>query len=157
MSDLPPRIRPHEPDDFEALFQIDQICFPADIAFSQAEMFFYLNHPKSIAWVAEGSGSILGFILARIDSRSRAHVLTLDVVPEARKRKIGTALMDRLHQELENRQIKVSILEVGVRNVPAQRLYEKLCYEYAGTLTGYYRGREDAYRMTRTVGSRQSI
>jgi ribosomal protein S18 acetylase RimI-like enzyme len=155
MPDLPPRIRPYEPGDFEALFQIDQICFPADIAFSQVEMFYYLNHPKSIAWVAEEPGSILGFILARIDNRSRAHILTLDVVPESRKCKIGTSLMSKLHQGLEERQIGVSILEVGVGNIPAQRLYEKLCYEYAGTLAGYYRGREDAYRMIRVAGNRR--
>ena len=152
---MPPRIRPYEPGDSEVLFQIDQICFPADIAFSQAEMFYYLNHPKSIAWVAEGPGSILGFILARVDSRSRAHVLTLDVIPEARKRKIGTALMKRLHQELEDRLIGVAMLEVSVGNIPAQRLYEKLRYKYAGTLAGYYRGREDAYRMIRVVGNRR--
>lgn len=150
-----PRIRPYEAGDFEVLFRIDQICFPADISFSQVEMFYYLNHPKSIAWVAEGPGSILGFILARIDGYSRVHVLTLDVVPDARKRKIGTALMNKLHQEMEDRQVRMSMLEVSVKNVPAQRLYEKLGYQYAGKLTGYYRGREDAYRMVRKVGGSQ--
>ncbi len=154
MLEPPPRIRPYQRDDFEVLFLIDQICFPADIAFSQVEMHFYLNHPDSIAWVAEGSPSILGFILARITNRSRAHILTLDVVPEMRKLRIGTALMNRLHLDLEERKIAVSVLEVGVGNMPAQRLYEKLGYGYVGTLAGYYRGREDAYRMERITGIR---
>ena len=54
MSKLPTRIRKFQAGDFEALLQIDQICFPADIAFSRGELVFCLRHPKSIAWIAEG-------------------------------------------------------------------------------------------------------
>ena len=147
MSNLPIRIRKFQAGDFETLFQIDRICFPADIAFSRGELFFCLHHPKSIAWIAEGPGGILGFTMARVESRGRAHVLTLDVIPEARQRSIGTSLMNKLHLELKKQKIGLSILEVGVQNLPAQRLYEKLHYQYLETLIGYYRGIEDAYRM----------
>ncbi len=65
MPKLPIRIRKFQVGDFEALFQIDQICFPADIAFSRGELIFCLRHPKSIAWIAEGPGGILGFAVAQ--------------------------------------------------------------------------------------------
>jgi [ribosomal protein S18]-alanine N-acetyltransferase len=152
MSDLPLRIRSLHGRDWNALFEIDQICFPADIAFSRGEFAFYLNHPKSIARVAEGSGRILGFVLARVGQRSIAHVLTLDVIPEVRQHQIGTKLMEALHRELKKRGIGVCVLEVAIGNLAAQRLYEKLKYRYLETLIGYYRGREDAYRMVRVVG-----
>ncbi len=156
MSDAPIRIRKFQAGDFDELYQIDQICFPADIAFSRGELIFCLHHPKSIAWIAQGPGGILGFTVARIVNPSSAHVLTLDVIPEARQRKIGTSLMDRLHLELRKKKVGRSILEVGVQNLPAQRLYEKLNYRQTETLIGYYRGREDAYRMMKVV-SRQSL
>lgn len=149
MSKLPTRIRKFQAGDFEALLQIDQICFPADIAFSRGELVFCLRHPKSIAWIAEGAGGILGFAIARAESRSSAHILTLDVIPEARQQSIGTSLMNKLHLELKKQKIGLSILEVEVQNLPAQHLYEKLHYQYLETLVGYYRGREDAYRMVR--------
>ena len=57
--------------------------------------------------------------------------------------------MNKLHLELKKQKIGLSILEVGVQNLPAQHLYEKLHYQYLETLVGYYRGREDAYRMVR--------
>jgi ribosomal-protein-alanine N-acetyltransferase len=151
MSELALRIRNAKAEDLEALYRIDHICFPEDIAFSRAELGLHLNHPKSIARVAEGPGGILGFVLARVEKRARAHVITLDVIPAVRQCRIGTSLMNTLHGELEKRGIGATILEVGVRNVPAQRLYEKLHYQYLGTLSGYYRGREDAYRMERVV------
>ncbi len=131
------------------LCEIDRICFPKDIAFSRAELIFYLNHSKSITRVAEGLGRILGFVLARIESPGTAHVITLDVVPEVRQRRIGTQLMNAMHRELERQKIGVAVLEVSTGNLVAQRLYEKLKYQYLETLSGYYLGREDAYRMAR--------
>jgi len=155
MPGLPLRIRNFHAEDFDELYRIDQVCFPPDIAFTRGEIVFYLSHPKSMAWLAEWDGRILGFVLARVEDGSRAHVLTLDVVPDVRQHGIGTALMKRLHQELRKQRIGLSILEVGVLNTPARRLYEKLQYRYEATLAGYYRGREDAYRMVKAVASSQ--
>jgi ribosomal-protein-alanine N-acetyltransferase len=143
------RIRDFRPEDFEMIYKIDQICFPADIAFSRNDFVFCLSHPGSIAFLAEEMSGIAGFVLARIETRSRAHVLTLDVVPELRGRSVGTKLMNRLHETLQGQRIRVSLLEVGIQNIAAQRLYEKLGYEVQGLLRGYYQGREDAYRMRR--------
>ena len=94
-------------------------------------------------------GRILGFVLALIESGSDAHIITLDVIPEARQQKIATRLMNEIHNELKKEGISVIFLEVGVNNLPAQCLYRGLHYQYIETLAGYYRGREDAYRMAR--------
>jgi ribosomal-protein-alanine N-acetyltransferase len=143
------RIRDFRPEDFETIYEIDQICFPADIAFSRKDFVFCFSHPKSIAFLAEERSGVAGFVLARIENRSSAHVLTLDVVPEMRGRGVGMQLMNRLHETLQEQGIRVSLLEVGIQNIRAQRLYEKLGYEVQGLLRGYYRGREDAFRMRR--------
>jgi [ribosomal protein S18]-alanine N-acetyltransferase len=151
MSRLPLKIRRPKTEDLEELFEIDRICFPAGIAFSQVELLFHLRHSKSIAWLAEDAGRILGFALARIESQSRAHIITLDVIPEARQQKLGTTLMSALHRALQARKVGVACLEVAVGNLPAQRLYERLQYQYLGILPGYYRGLEDAYQMARRL------
>jgi len=153
MSGEPIKIRKFLAGDLETLYQIDRTCFSEDIAFSRTELTFYLNQPKSIARVAEGAGRILGFVLARIESPIFAHVLTLDILPDARRRRIGTSLMEELHGMLRERGIKAAILEVATDNVPAQQLYEKMHYQYLGTLSGYYHGRQDAYRMACIVRS----
>jgi [ribosomal protein S18]-alanine N-acetyltransferase len=150
MSAQLPRIRYTRPEDLGNLHEIDRICFPEHISFSRTELLFYLNHPKSIARVAEGLGRILGFVLAKVERGKQAHVITLDVIPEARQQNIGTMLMNEIHRELKKIGIQTIILEVGADNIPAQRLYEGLRYRYLDRLPGYYRGREDAYRMVRT-------
>jgi len=150
---MPPllRIRNYRKDDLESFCEIDRVCFPADIAFTRADFLNYLKHPESIAGVGESQGRILGFVMAQKDRHAWAHVITLDVIPEARHQHIGTVLMTALHRELKKRGIGAVILEVSAGNIPAQRLYAKLNYRYLETLAGYYRGREDAYRMMRII------
>jgi ribosomal protein S18 acetylase RimI-like enzyme len=156
MSKLPLRIRDFLEDDLETLCEIDRLCFPEGIAFTRAEFILHLNHPMSITRVCERLGTILGFVMAQIEMPSCAHVITLDVIPSARKLCIGTVLMETLHRELRQRGIALSILEVSVKNLPAKRLYKKLKYQYLETLYGYYNGREDACRMVRTLGINRS-
>ncbi len=153
MPEIPLRIRKYKDSDFHTLCEIDRSCFPVDIAFSQADMVSFLNHPESITRVAERLGRILGFVMARIEGVF-AHVITLDVMPDVRKCRIGTSLMKALHRELRREGIRAAILEVSTRNHAARRLYEKLQYQYLETLPGYYREREDAYRMGRVFPDR---
>jgi len=96
---------------------------------------------------AEQSGRIAGCVLAQVEGLLRAHEITLDVASECRRSGIGTKLMSEVHREFGKRKIGTSILEVGVGNKAAQRLYRKLGYQEINTLKGYYRGCEDAYRM----------
>jgi ribosomal-protein-alanine N-acetyltransferase len=149
MEGLPLNIRRFRENDFAALCEIDRICFPDPIAFSRAEFRNHLKHPKSITRVGEGLGGILGFVMARVEITHFAHVITLDVIPQARRSNVGTQLMNSLHEELASKGIGIVVLEVSVNNLPARRLYEKLQYRYVETLRGYYHGLEDAHLMAR--------
>jgi len=145
------RIRSYHPLDFERLYQIDRICFEPDLAYSHSELGFYLRDPRSVVRVAEVSGEIAGFVLGRVEQDSIAHVITLDVAPEARRRGLGTRLMRAIHREFLRCNAEISVLEVSTENTGARRFYERLQYRYAGMLPGYYNGRIDACRMVRRL------
>ena len=66
---------------------------------------------------------------------------------EARRRKIGTALMSALHGEFRRQGSRISVLEVDIQDAAARRFYEGLNYKYLRILPGYYHGRSDACRM----------
>jgi [ribosomal protein S18]-alanine N-acetyltransferase len=149
MKGLPLNIRAFRDSDLTSLCEIDRICFSAPITFSRADFTACLKHPGSIARVGEGLGRILGFVMACVETSQWAHVITLDVVPEARRSGVGMRLMNALHGELYEQGIGIAVLEVSVLNLAAQRLYEKLKYRYLETLPGYYHGSEDAFRMAR--------
>ncbi len=141
-------IRPFQQGDLARLHEIDQVCFPRDIAYSRAELRFYLHHPGSVSHVADSAGHIVGFVVGIVRRDGTGHVITLDVIPEARRRGIGMSLISRLHREFIRREITRVVLEVGVDNVVARLFYEKLGYQYEGLIPGYYAGKTDACRMT---------
>jgi ribosomal-protein-alanine N-acetyltransferase len=139
--------------DISRLHERDRICFDAEVAYTRAELIFYLKHPDAITKVVELGGGIVAFAVARITDDMWAQVITLDVLPEARRRGIGTSLMRALHQELQRRNVAVSVLEVEVDNGGALEFYRRLGYETVEKLRGYYLGRRDAYRMVTFVQS----
>jgi ribosomal-protein-alanine N-acetyltransferase len=148
-------IRPYVLSDFVRLCEIDRICFPPSMAYSQAELRYYLAGKRAIGLVAEISLGIAGFTVGRTEGRGLAHVITLDVLPEARRRGIGTALMDALHRELDRLGTKAVVLEVSTENSGAQRFYERLGYQTANLLRGYYSGTGDAWLMIRRTPAGQ--
>lgn len=50
-------IRDFRPSDFEALWRIDQECFPAGISYSRAELKAYMRHLGSFTLLAVGNGT----------------------------------------------------------------------------------------------------
>jgi [ribosomal protein S18]-alanine N-acetyltransferase len=142
-------IREYRPTDAPCLHRIDQVCFASDVAYSRSEMLFCLNHPGAITRIAERTSEVVGFAVGRIQADRFAHVLTLDVLPEARRQKVGTLLMNSLHDAFRNKDVVLAVLEVSTENLAARHLYEALQYQHLETVRGYYNGREDAYRMVR--------
>jgi ribosomal protein S18 acetylase RimI-like enzyme len=134
-----------------AIHALDAICFPSDIAFSRKELLDYIADRKSITRVARLDGTVVGFSIGKIERKYLLHILTLDVAPGMRRRKIGTTLMRTLQLEGIRRGARLSILEVDVGNAAARRFYELLQYRYGGILPGYYNGRRDACRMIRIL------
>jgi len=140
-------IRCYRPGDIDQLHAIDRICFDESIAYSRAELLYYLRHPRAVGKVAERAASIVGFALGRIEEKLFGHVITLDVMPEARRCGIGAALLESLHADFRSAGLPVAVLEVDVANTGAQRFYQRWGYEQVETLRGYYNGGRDAYRM----------
>jgi ribosomal protein S18 acetylase RimI-like enzyme len=142
-------IREYGSRDIRVLHELDKVCFPADIAYSRAEMLHYVNDKSSITRVAELNHQIVGFAVGCFVDPLAAHVVTLDVLHSARRLKVGTELMKTLHEEFRDKGAEISFLEVDVANDAARRFYEGLRYRYLELLQGYYNGRSDAYRMIR--------
>ena len=154
---VPFAIRPYLKADLARLHEIDQICFPPKIAYSLTELRFYLSGRRAIGLVAEISSRIAGFAVGRTEKGGLAHVITLDVMPEARRKGIGRALMEELHREFDRGGATYVFLEVSVNNLGARRFYERLGYRFAESLTGYYGDGTDACLMIRPAAGAPEV
>lgn len=159
-------IREYRSQDFDQLWQVDQSCFPHGVAYTQMELSGFIARRKAITLVAEAPalstnasrireadacGSrlpIAGFVVALPIRGQIGHVVTLDVVPEARRLGLAARLMHECEQRLRAAGCKVVYLETAVNNQLAIRLYRKLGYEMVRTLPDYYASQSlDAFQM----------
>jgi len=144
-------LRPYQPADFETLYQIDQACYPRGIAYSRRTLKWFLALPEAACLVAEADGAIAGFILTEAYERG-AHIITIDVLAEHRRRGAGTALLLEAERRLAGRGVREVHLETAHDNAPAIAFWQKHGYRNRGVLRGYYLGRVDGIAMTRTLG-----
>nr|MBN1229048.1 ribosomal protein S18-alanine N-acetyltransferase [Anaerolineae bacterium] len=80
-----------------------------------------------------------------------AHISTIAVHPDWRRRKLGELLIWLMVQQAIRQGAAMVTLEVRVSNHVAQNLYRKYGFEISGVRKGYYRDNgENAYLMTVT-------
>ncbi len=146
-------IRDYRAADFDRLWQIDQLCFQPGIAYTQMELSGFITRRNAITLVGEfetssDEGSIAGFVITHPVRRKYGRILTLDIVPEARRFGLATQLMNAAEDRLREIGCSEVFLETAVDNEPALRLYRKLGYEVLRTLPEYYASHAlDAFQM----------
>ncbi len=147
--------------DLERFFTLDQSCFAPGVAYTREELAAFLAHPSAFAVLLEDgpgqcSGDLLGFAIARtLRSRGKAvfHIITIDVAPIARRRGVGTQLMDWLEAKGRELRLQALRLEVAVDNKDALGFYRRLGFAEVGRISGYYLGAIDALVLERELRS----
>ncbi len=149
------RIRSVERKDLDELFTLDHQCFPPGIAYSRTELRRLTSSPSSISVAAEDEAAKLaGFAIAELHLESGqriGHIVTIDVVPTARRIGIGHALMRALLERLCDRGVILVRLEVAVDNEAAQAFYFRHGFVETGHIPRYYLGRIDALAMEKAL------
>ena len=161
-------IRNYRAADFDRMWQVDQLCFPDGIAYTQMELMGFIMKRKAITLMAEEQAAdtgaaaagtedskdsrIVGFVVALPIRGQIGHVVTLDVVPQARRYGLASLLMSECEQRLRTAGCTRVYLETAVNNEPALRLYHKLGYEIVRTLPEYYSSQSlDAFQMAKRL------
>ena len=152
-ADIAFTIRDYRAADFDRLWQIDQVCFPPGIAYSQMELTGFIHRRNAITLVGELQDAapeqrIVGFVVAHPIRRKYGRILTLDILPQARRSGLATQLMNACEDRLRSLGCGEVYLETAVDNEAAIRLYRKLGYEVLRTLPEYYSSHGlDAFQM----------
>ncbi len=108
---------------------------------------------NDITWclAARNEGQILGYCMAHIVA-GEAHILTLGVRLNARRRGVGRSLIKRLIETCESHGVQHILLEVRRGNVAAISLYDEFGFFEVGVRRNYYRDNdEDAVVMRREL------
>jgi len=112
-----------------------------------------LGHEFSTVLLACGgdSGAVQGFAVVWL-VHDELHVLNVAVAPEARRRGVARAILDRVEAEGREQGARIAMLEVRRGNAPAIALYRTLGYREVGVRPRYYaEDGEDALVMDKDL------
>ncbi len=135
----------------DKLYKIEEQCFSEE-AFSKRQISYLLTDYNTISLVAKADNEIAGFIIAQIELEDTecGHIITLNVAPNLRRKKIATQMLLEVEDYLKQRGIRECRLEVREDNKAAIKLYHLLGYQTIGKLERYY-GKEHGLYLKKTL------
>lgn len=138
-------VRPMTEQDLDEVVEIENAAFSQP--WTKQGFLDTLRNKDTLYLVAEENGEILGY-LGLWQSFEEADITNVAVKSTARRKGVGTALLEKIIKQAEVRGITVLTLEVRKSNEVAIRLYEKQGFQPVGIRPGFYNmPREDAVMM----------
>jgi ribosomal-protein-alanine N-acetyltransferase len=166
MKEMEVSLRDFQKQDFETLWAIDQKCFPPGISYSRLELATYIRKKEAFSLIAESpvarsrpsfksayakASNILGFIVAEASLRGTGHIITIDVLPEARRSGLGSRLLNAAEARLRQESCTSVILEAAVDNGTALAFYQRHGYSVSRRLIHYYPNGVDAFVLQKDL------
>lgn len=145
------RIRDFQSSDLPRLSEIDQVCFPAGVAYSREELARFIAHCSSRTWVAEEDGRIVGFVVASREPPRIGHIVTIDIVEDFRRKHAGTQLMEAAEGWARKAKLQLIYLETAENNTGAQAFYEARGYRKIEKIEQYYSDGQSAWLMVKRL------
>lgn len=155
-------LRGYRPDDLEAMFRLDQVCFAAEYRFDRESMRLFAEARNAIVAIAQcPDGRLAGFAIAHLERAEYedgryAYLVTLDVAPEHRRKGLAGRLMAALDEQVRAAGAGRMELHVSPENTGALRFYHKCGYLPAGRHVGFYGDGRDALGYWKPVDGAHS-
>jgi ribosomal protein S18 acetylase RimI-like enzyme len=149
-------IRQAQISDFEGIMQIENSCFPGELAYSREQMRYLVFKANGITLVEGPEGQLRGYITMLFRRNSdMANLETIGVAPTHRGCGVGKRILRAAEEWMAARGITWFRLEVSAGNDAAISMYEKAGYHITETIPEYYiydhNGTRTAYRMEKDI------
>ena len=141
-------IRPLTSDQLAEVLRLNIRCFRNGDNYTKYTFEYLLGEPRTLSYrVVTPEDELVAFAFAMCNENNAAHLTTIGVAPEHRRRGIARLLLAHIENALRARDISTIMLEVRVSNVDAQSLYRKLGYSVVQRVIKYYNNGEDCFLM----------
>jgi [ribosomal protein S18]-alanine N-acetyltransferase len=145
-------IRPLTDKHLNEVLRLNVRCFRNGENYTKHTFSYLLGESRNLSYRAvTSSNEMVGFAFVLINEDGSAHLTTIGVAPEHRRRGIANQLLIHVEEALRRRNILTIVLEVRVSNTVAQNLYRDRGYTAVQRLTKYYNNGEDCFLMVKSL------
>jgi ribosomal-protein-alanine N-acetyltransferase len=141
-------IAPAQPSHAAAMAAIHAAAFPPGETWGAAAMAAQIALPTTFGLIAPAGGMVLARSIGE-----QAEILTLAVMPNARRRGIARALLQAAAREARRRGARTMFLEVSSANAAARALYAGAGFGEIGRRVRYYSDGTDALILSAPLSS----
>jgi ribosomal-protein-alanine N-acetyltransferase len=141
-------------DDLDPLLRLNFRCFENGENYTKHTFSYLLSQPNALCLQVEtAENEMAGFLCVLVGDDRIAHITTIGVAPEHRRRGLAVRLLQELERALIEREIPSVVLEVRVSNVAAQELYLGCGFVITQRIAQYYNDGEDGYLMIKALAA----
>ena len=145
-------IRPLTIDHLSEVLRLNIRCFRNGDNYTKHTFEYLLGEPRTLSYrTVTPAGDLVAFAFVMIKENNSAHLTTIGVAPEHRRRGLAESLLRHIEDGLRTRDIGTVMLEVRVGNVTAQNLYRRLGYMVVQRISKYYNNGEDCFLMMKAI------
>lgn len=145
-------LRDYAPADFEVIFEIDQLCYSPEVAYSREDLREYLRFSGADCVLACDSGKPIGFCLTA-SRGANGYIVTIDVLGKYRRYGVGSQLLVECESRLAAEGVRIIHLETATNNESAIAFWKKHGYRTRAVKRNYYPGGLDAFAMTKKISA----
>ena len=145
-------IRPLTDRHQKEVMRLNLRCFKNGENYTRHTFAYLLGDPKTLSYrIVTPNDEMVGFIFVMIAENGSAHLTTIGVTPEHRRRGLAEKLLAHAEEALRRRNINTIMLEVRVSNTSAQNLYKTNGYSIVQRVVKYYNNGEDCFLMVKPL------
>ena len=145
-------IHPLTDKNLSEVLRLNVRCFRNGENYTKHTFNYLLSEPRNLSYrIVNSAGEMVGFVFVLVNEDGSAHLTTIGVAPEHRRRRLASRLLTHLENALRTRGILTIVLEVRVSNGSAQQLYREAGYNVVQRLAGYYNNGEDCFLMMKSL------
>lgn len=143
-------IHPLTSDQLTEVLRLNIRCFRNGDNYTKHTFDYLLNEPRTLSYrILSASGEMVAFAFVMENENGSAHLTTIGVAPEHRRRGLAERLLTHIEEALRTRELSTIMLEVRVGNDGAQELYHRNGYTIVQRINKYYTNGEDCYLMVK--------
>jgi ribosomal-protein-alanine N-acetyltransferase len=146
-------ILPLTAEHLSELLRLNIRCFRNGDNYTKYTFEYLFNEARTLGYrVVTSGGEMVGFAFVMVKENNAAHLTTIGVAPEHRRRRIAGSLLAHLEKALAARDVNTIMLEVRVSNTAAHDLYRRWGYSVVQRINRYYNNGEDCFLMMKSLG-----